>query len=157
MAAGPRRTKLVYSATPAGRRALRRWLSAPSAPPQFESEATVKFFFSDQATTDDARQALEELASHAETLREVFRAISASYADSPGPFPERLHIGAVTGRFVFDYANALGDWARWAREHVAEWPSTGPEAAALGEKVEQENARLAGVDYASQPGEAPGR
>src|SRR6202022_222410 len=37
--AGPRRTKPLYSATPAGREAFRRWLQEPSAPPQFESEA----------------------------------------------------------------------------------------------------------------------
>jgi DNA-binding PadR family transcriptional regulator len=141
-AAGPRRTKLVYSATPAGRRAFQRWLGQPSSPPQFESEAMVKFFFCDQGTLDDARQALGELRAHAEAMLEAFRQITRSYQADPGPFPERQHIGTLTGRFVFDYATALAHWAEWARHHVDEWPGTGPEAAPTGAKVQRENARL---------------
>jgi DNA-binding PadR family transcriptional regulator len=144
--AGPRRTKPLYCATTAGRRALRRWLAAPSAPPQFESEAMVKFFFADQGTLDDAHLALDELSAHAEKITAAFRAITASYSGRPGPFPERVHIGSLTGRFVFDYASALSAWATWARAHVDEWPDTGAAAAALGDKVQHENERLAGVD-----------
>ena len=145
VAAGPRRTKLVYSATPAGRAAFERWLAEPSAPPQWESEAMVKFFFCDQGTLTDARQALEELRAHAEALVEVFRRMSESHQASSGPFPERQHIGTLTGRFVFDYAAALASWAEWARQHVDEWPGTGPEAAPMGAQVQRENFRLSGL------------
>jgi PadR family transcriptional regulator AphA len=145
VAAGPRRTKSVYTATPAGRRALRRWLRAPSAPPQFESEALVKFFFADQGDLGTARLALDELSAHATRLEQAFRAITASYADGPGPFPERLHIGAVIGRFLFQYETMLGEWASWARGHVDEWPTTGPNAAPWGEDVQRENAQLAAI------------
>ncbi|HZR14464.1 MAG TPA: PadR family transcriptional regulator [Acidimicrobiia bacterium] len=145
VAAGPRRTKQVYSATPSGRRALRRWLRAPSAPPQFESEALVKFFFADRGAPDDAKRMLDELASHGEALQDAFRAITASYADGPGPFPERLHIGSLIGRFLFEYSRALVEWSAWAREHVDDWPETGPAAARLGHAVQEENARLAGI------------
>jgi PadR family transcriptional regulator, regulatory protein AphA len=144
-AAGPRRTKLVYSATPAGRSTFRRWLSEPSAPPQFESEAMVKFFFCDQGTLGDACRALEELHAHAGALLELFRQITRSHEDDGGPFPERQHIGSLTGRFVFDYASTLAAWAAWARDHVDEWPDTGPGAAALGATVQRENAHLSGL------------
>jgi PadR family transcriptional regulator, regulatory protein AphA len=144
-AAGPRRTKLVYSATPAGREAFRRWLAEPSAPPQFESEAMVKFFFCDQGTLDDARQALEEIRAHADALLETFRQMTKSHQASSGPFPERQHIGTLTGRFVFDYATALAHWAERARRDVDEWPGTGPEAAPMGANVQRENARLTGL------------
>ena len=144
-AAGPRRTKPVYSATPAGRRAFQRWLAEPSAPPQFESEAMVKFFFCDQGTLGDARRALEELRAHAEALLETFRQITESHQPTAAPFPERQHIGTLTGRFVFDYATALARWAEWARQHVDEWPDTGPEAAPMGAKVQRENARLSAL------------
>ncbi len=147
--AGPQRTKPVYAATPAGRRALRRWLRAPSSAPQFESEAIVKFFFADLGDLNTTRLALDELASHASALEEAFRTITASYADGPGPFPERLHIGALIGRFLHDYATALGQWAAWAREHVDEWPTPGADAAHLGHKVQQENAALARITGAS--------
>jgi PadR family transcriptional regulator AphA len=145
VAAGPRRTKLVYSATPAGRRAFQRWLGEPSAPPQWESEAMVKFFFCDQGSLGDARQALEELRAHAEALLEAFRQITRSHQANVGPFPERQHIGALTGRFVFDYATTLARWAAWAEQHVDEWPGTGPEAAPMGAKVQRQNARLSGL------------
>jgi hypothetical protein len=46
---------------------------------------------------------------------------------------------------VFDYATALARWAEWARQHVDEWPGTGPEAAPSGAKVQRENARLSGL------------
>jgi PadR family transcriptional regulator AphA len=142
--AGPRRTKLAYSATPAGRRAFQQWLEKPSSPPQFESEAMVKFFFCDQGTLEGARQALEELRAHADAMLEGFRQITRSHQLSPAPFPERQHIGTLTGRFVFDYATALARWAEWARQHVDEWPGTGPEAAPMGAKVQHQNARLSG-------------
>jgi PadR family transcriptional regulator AphA len=145
VAAGPRRTKLVYSATPAGRRAFQRWLAEPSAPPQWESEAMVKFFFCDQGTLGDARQALDELRANAETLLETFRQITESHQPTPAPFPERQHIGTLTGRFVFDYATALARWAAWAQQHVDEWPDTGPGAAPMGAEAQRENARLSGL------------
>jgi PadR family transcriptional regulator AphA len=144
-AAGPRRTRLVYSATPAGRRAFRQWLGEPSAPPQFESEAMVKFFFCDHGTPGDARRALQELQAHAEALQGAFSQITKSHQDNSGPFPERQHIGTLTGRFVFDYASTLARWAAWAQQHVDEWPGTGPGTAAMGEKVQRENARLSGL------------
>jgi PadR family transcriptional regulator, regulatory protein AphA len=148
---GPRRTKLVYSATPVGRQAFRRWLGEPSAVPQFESEAMVKFFFCDQGTLDDARRALAELQAHAETLLEAFRQITESHQASSDPFPGRQHIGVLTGRFVFDYATALASWAEWAGRHVDEWPGTGREAAPAGAGIQRENARLSGLG--SEPSE----
>ena len=143
--AGPRRTKLVYAATPAGRQAFQRWLDEPSAPPQFESEAMVKFFFCDHGTLQDASQALEQLQAHGEALLEAFRQATQSHQDDSGPFPERQHIGTLTGRFVFEYGTALARWAAWAQRQVDEWPSTGPEAAPMGAKIQHENARLSGL------------
>ena len=142
-AAGPHRTKLVYSATQEGRHALERWLGAPSAPPQFESEALVKFFFADLGSKDDALRLMDELAAQAQALVEAFRSITASYEQAPGPFPERLHIGSLIGRFLFEHARTIASWAVWAKAHVTEWPETGPSAAILGERVQEENARLA--------------
>ena len=82
--AGPRRTKLVYSATPAGRQAFQRWLGEPSSPPQFQTEAMVKFFFCDQGALGDARQALDELRAHAEALLETRRYFMEEYNNPLG-------------------------------------------------------------------------
>jgi PadR family transcriptional regulator, regulatory protein AphA len=142
-AAGPHRSKLVYSATVEGRHALRQWLGAPSAPPQFESEALVKFFFADLGTRDDALRSLNELGAQAQALLEAFRSITASYTQPRRPFAERLHIGSLIGRFLFDHAQTIASWATWAKSHVDDWPDTGARAAVLGEQVQLENAQLA--------------
>src|SRR5581483_8262675 len=126
-----------------GRQALRKWLRTPSQAPVFESEAFVKFFFADQGTKQDALQALQELESQARVLNDAFRAITDSYHNGPGPFPERLHIGSLIGRFLYQYGSVLSEWAHWARQHVNEWPTTGRRAAELGRKVQNENAALA--------------
>jgi DNA-binding PadR family transcriptional regulator len=141
-AAGPSRTKLVYAATPKGRRAFRRWLATPSAPPQFESEAMLKFLFADQGSLDDATRALDELAAHGEELLETFRENTSAFADGDIAFPDRLHIIAVRGRFIHDYATALTQWARWAQSIVESWPDTGAAAAPLGQPIIDQNARL---------------
>ncbi|MBV9171220.1 MAG: PadR family transcriptional regulator [Chloroflexi bacterium] len=147
--AGPRRTKTVYSATAEGRQAMQHWLARPAARPQFESEALLKFFFADLGTIEDALRALEALATQAESLLDVFRAITASYAEGPGPFAERLHIGSLIGRYLFEHAQTMLAWASWATAHVREWPETGPGAAILGQRVQLENARLARVGPAA--------
>jgi DNA-binding PadR family transcriptional regulator len=142
VAAGPTRTKLVYAATPKGRRAFRKWLAAPSAPPQFESESMVKFLFADQGSVEDATRSLEDLAAHGNELMETFRANTSMFAEGEGEFPDRLHIIAVRGRFIHDYAKALTEWATWAQGIVESWPETGAAAAHLGQQVIEENAQL---------------
>lgn len=105
----------------------------------------MKFFFCDHGTLQDARQALEELQAQGEALLEAFRQATKSHQADPGPFPERQHIGTLTGRFVFDYATALARWAEWAQQHVDQWPDTGPGTAPMAAKVQCENARLSGL------------
>ncbi|HYT40577.1 MAG TPA: hypothetical protein VEN99_13735, partial [Acidimicrobiia bacterium] len=38
------------------------------------------------------------------------------------PFPERLHILGLVGRFTLDHTALLIEWARWARAEVEQWP-----------------------------------
>src|SRR4051794_21714115 len=53
------RPRTVYTITAAGRRALRRWLGEPPAPPALEFEAMVKVFFADAGSLDQLRTTLE--------------------------------------------------------------------------------------------------
>ena len=71
-----------------------------------------------------------------------FEALQASVADigqallsDDGPFPERLHVNALGGRLVLEYATMLRRWAAWAEREVESWPDVGPEAASLGRAV----------------------
>lgn len=141
VAAGPSRTKSAYQATPAGRRAFRAWLGQPSAPPQFESEAFVRFMFADQGSLEDLRRVLDDLTAHVDTLQEQLAAIATSYAEKRTPYPDRAHINASAGRFLHQYAEALAQWTTWARKEIGHWPDTGPAAAPRARQIAREVVR----------------
>ena len=124
-----RRSRTVYSITPSGRRALARWLEAESAPPQMESEAVLRATFADAGSKDALLAALRGLRAHGEALRQQLGDQAADYLATGGPFPERLHLIALVGRFLSDYAVLLQGWATWAEDTVAGWPATGPASA----------------------------
>ena len=120
-----RRERTVYSITPKGRAALRRWLEQPSAPPQFESEALLRTTFADSGTKDALLDTLrglqEEVASHYEQL-----ALQCEdYLTTGGPFPERLHLIALIGEFIREHLAHLDRWAAWAEGQVEAWPDVG--------------------------------
>jgi hypothetical protein len=124
-----RRSRTVYSITPSGRNALARWLEAESAPPQMESEAVLRATFADAGTTGALLAALRSLRAHGEALRQQLGDQAADYLATGGPFPERLHLIALIGKFLSDYAELLEGWATWAEATVADWPATGPASA----------------------------
>lgn len=133
--AGPRRTKAQYAATPAGRAALREWLAAPSAPPQFESEALVKFFFADHGELADARATLNGLAADADALWDTVAAIIESHQDPLGPVPRtsahRHPAGPVRVR-LRGHPRRLGGLGPGARRAVARHRAPGRRAGGRG-------------------------
>lgn len=120
------RQRTVYEITPAGRRALRRWLAQPSRPPQLESEALLRAQFLEKGSHEDALANLRSLRDYAAAVQGQIKAQAREYLSSGGPFPERLHVIAVTGKFLLDYARLLENWAGWAEEQVGTWPRFGP-------------------------------
>jgi PadR family transcriptional regulator, regulatory protein AphA len=121
-----RRSRTVYSITRKGQAALRRWLEEPSAPPQFECEALLRTTFADRGTKAGLLRTLRELreqvaAYHAELTPQV-----EDYQTTGGPFPDRLHIVALIGKFIVEHLAHLERWARWAEEQVETWPAVGP-------------------------------
>ncbi len=123
---GLRRTRAVYSITPKGRRIFQRWLAEPSGPPLFESEALLRAMFAEQGTKEDLLRTLAGLRDHSQTLRCQQAAQGAEYLRSGGPFPQRLHVIALTGRFILDYLALLERWATWAEHEVRQWPDVKP-------------------------------
>ena len=123
------RHRTVYTITRKGRRALAEWLEQPAEPPQFQSEALLRATFADAGTKDALLDTLRGLRKEGETLRHQFGAQAADYVATGGPFPQRLHIVALIGRFLGDYAQLLESWATWAEQQVTDWPSTGPASA----------------------------
>jgi DNA-binding PadR family transcriptional regulator len=121
-----RRRRTVYAITPRGRGALARWLQQPSAPPQFQSEAVLRATFADGGTKDGLLTTLRELRDHGQALREQLGSQAEEYITTGGPFPQRLHLIALIGKFLSDYAALLEGWASWAEEQVSHWPAVTP-------------------------------
>jgi hypothetical protein len=94
-----------------------------------ESEAVLRATFADAGSTAALLAALRSLRAHGEALRQQLGDQAADYLATGGPFPERLHLIALTGRFLSDYAELLEGWATWAEDTVADWPATGPASA----------------------------
>lgn len=105
-----RRKSTVYTITRTGRRALRAWLAAPSAPPQLESEGAIKLFFADQDGTEHLRATVEQLAEQANDALDQLATLAAGTLT----FPDRMRTNVLSMRLVSDVHQALADWADWA-------------------------------------------
>ena len=119
-----RRRRTVYSITAAGRRAFDEWIEqAPAEVTQLSSEAILRATFAHRGSKKALLRAIESLREDAAVMRRQIASQAREYADTGGPFPEQLHLIALTGRFLIDYAALLGQWADWAKRHVDAWPS----------------------------------
>jgi PadR family transcriptional regulator, regulatory protein AphA len=130
-----RRPRTVYSITPAGRTALAAWLADRSAEPTFESEHLLKVFYAGSGTTDDVRATLADLRAWVNERTEHNVRVAGSYVQGTGPFPERLPILVLTGRFLDDYLEMIDRWAAWATEIVETWPESPNQAEPAAEEM----------------------
>jgi len=117
-----RRPRTVYTITPAGRRALRRWLGTPGEGPVLEFEQLLKVFFVDHGTKADALAAVANIRVWAQERNAENVAVAGSYLAGTGPFPERAAVLAVVGRFLTDFADMVAEWADWAGGIIEGWP-----------------------------------
>ncbi len=126
-----RRARTVYAISLKGRRALRKWLDQPGAGPRLEFEAMIQVAFADAGSKEQLLRTLSSIRAHAEEQQELVRARMAEYAETGGPFPERLAVIALPGKFFSEFADLLDRWARWAEAEVESWDGTGPSEARL--------------------------
>jgi len=122
-----RRTRTVYSITPKGRRALRRWLDQPSAPPAFEVEALARTVFAEYGSREALLRTLTQLEHDVAAMRQKGTALSAQFLGKVGVNSQRVGIAGVALRLYFDNFALLENWARWARSEVEAWPEEWPE------------------------------
>jgi DNA-binding PadR family transcriptional regulator len=128
LAAGTRemtgsRPRTVYTVTSRGRRALRRWLDEPPAPPSLEFEGMVKVFFADSGTLEQLRTTLTLIAETSDArLVELQEKVDQNRSGDV-PFRERLPINSLGLRFHLDHERSIGDWARWALQQTSLWNS----------------------------------
>jgi len=125
-----RRPSTTYAITAAGRRALRRWLGAPGGAPVAEFEALLKVAFADAGDLDALRNQLANIRQLAEERAAYVAGRVREYAETGGPFPERLPVIALVARFHQEQAAALERWATWAEAEVAGWDGVTPGAGA---------------------------
>jgi PadR family transcriptional regulator, regulatory protein AphA len=117
-----KRPRTVYTITPSGRRALRRWLETPGDGPVLEFEEMLKVFFADQGTKADAVAAVQRIRNWASQRDSENVAIARSYIEGNGPFPDRAAVLVLTGRFLTNFADMVGEWAEWASTIIEDWP-----------------------------------
>jgi PadR family transcriptional regulator AphA len=117
-----RRPRTVYSITPRGRRALHKWLGTPGVGPVIEFEQLLKVFFADQGGKTQALRAVANIKAWARDRNAENIAVARGYVAGTGPFPERVAILAVVGRFHTDFADMVSAWADWAATTIEPWP-----------------------------------
>jgi PadR family transcriptional regulator, regulatory protein AphA len=150
------RSRTVYSITPKGRAALRRWLTMPSAPPQLECEALVRATFTEAGTTQDLLRTMRELREQALGSYLQIADQAEDYLATGGPFPERLPTIVLVGKFILEYLAFLERYARWAETQLETWPTDGTVLAApvawdvLHDAVADAHARRAAREQANR-------
>jgi DNA-binding PadR family transcriptional regulator len=117
------RPRTMYAITAAGRRALRKWLDEPPAPPELEFAAMVKVFFADAGTLDQLRHTLDEVETTARDRKVELQAQIDAASAGPYEFAKRLPVNALALRFHLDHEALIATWAVWAREQIATWNS----------------------------------
>jgi DNA-binding PadR family transcriptional regulator len=118
------RPRTVYTVTARGRKALRRWLDDPPAPPSLEFEGLVKVFFADGGTLEQLRTTLTAIADTSDLRVTELESKVDQNAAAEVAFPERRAINQIALRFQLDHEQLIGTWARWALDQTASWRST---------------------------------
>ena len=148
-----RRPRTTYAITAKGRRALQQWLAEPGGGPNLELEALLKVFYGEQATKRDVLANIEAIAGWADRQNEENVAFARFFRDNAGPFPERLPVIVLTGKFMTDFADMLSEWAAWAAETVTSWPED--ITAAEPDRDVLESVASRAVQPAALPGQTP--
>lgn len=126
-----KRASTVYSITDVGREALGSWLAEPGATPTVEFEALVKVAFADNGSLDALRTNLDAIRSHARLELEYAEKRRQEYAESGGPFPDRLPVIALAMRYFDEQNVALMRWVDWAEQAISDWQGVTTETGAV--------------------------
>ena len=123
-----RRPRTVYTITLAGRRALRGWLGSPGEGPVLEFEQLLKVFFADHGTRSDALNTVGSIKDWARERNALNIGVARSYVAGRAPFPERVAVLSLVGRFHADFADMVSAWADWATATIETWPEDAGQA-----------------------------
>ncbi|NNE12190.1 MAG: PadR family transcriptional regulator [Ilumatobacter sp.] len=125
-----KRASTVYSITDAGRAALADWLAEPGAMPSIEFEALLKVAFADNGSIEALRTNLAAIREEAERELETVAERLREYAETGGPYPERLPVISLAMRWYIELHSAIERWAEWAEAATDEWTGVTPDTGA---------------------------
>lgn len=141
-----RRYRKRYAITPAGRKAMRRWLRTEPGEPRLEIEGLVRIFYGNQGTVEDMVRSMEATSQMTRSMLETLLGFVDEYLEAGGPmsmlergiggarderlffhgrpqFPERLHVVALVVDVATGLLADLEAALRGAAEEVKTWPS----------------------------------
>lgn len=116
-----KRASTVYSITEAGRDVLAEWLAEPGAGPNMEFEALLKIAFADNGSLDALRTNLAAIRAHAESELAYEEQRRREYAESGGPYPDRLPVISLAMRYFHEQNLALLRWVEWVEHATDAW------------------------------------
>lgn len=123
-----RRRRTTYRITPAGRRALRQWLTEPPKPVALEFEALIKVYVARLGTKDDLATTLEAVGADAAFMLSVAQNVRQVYLDGCAPFQDDyVHTWVFVYDFLTDYFDMLHRWAARTAATVEEWRDLDPD------------------------------
>jgi DNA-binding PadR family transcriptional regulator len=116
-----KRASTTYGISAKGRRALRRWLEQPGGGPVTEFEGLLKVAFADHGSIEGLRANLHAIRELAEAdIVDAERRLT-DYAESGGPFPDRLPVIALAAEHFRLQSEALVRWIDWAQHATRDW------------------------------------
>jgi DNA-binding PadR family transcriptional regulator len=116
-----RRPRTVYAISSDGRRALGEWMDREPRGPRLEWEGLLKVAFGDVATREQLLAVLTAMRADADAGAGEARDRANEYLSTGGPFPERLAVIALSGKFLLEWRELLSKWTAWAEQAVAAW------------------------------------
>lgn len=116
-----RRRRTIYSITPAGRRALRGWMSSEPRTFALEFEALLRVWLAPHGDRDDLMQALARAEADAEQMLRVAGVIVPEYLEARSPAQAEVHTRAFVVDFLAGYAEFVRSWAARSRSVVETW------------------------------------
>ena len=137
-----KRDRNRYTITPAGRAALREWLTTEPEEPRLEIEGIVRMFYGDQGSVEDMLRSIDATRRKSRLMLEALLGFVDEYLEPDGPlsmleegggvgvfhgrpqFPERLHVVAVVLETTTAILAATDLSLGAIADEVREWPST---------------------------------
>lgn len=123
-----RRQRTTFSITAKGRRALQRWLAAPSRLPGLEFEGLIKVYLARFGTRDELLSTLDQVIADSSYMLNVSINVRQVYLEGCAPFQDDyVHVWFMVYDFITSYFRMVHDWAKRSRELVASWTDLEPD------------------------------